>query len=259
MSKNSITNYLKALYTEEAWKGAVTTGALARRLDVSAATASTMLKRLEQEGVVRRLERGKVGLTGKGRASAARIVRKHRLVETFLYQVLGYPLDQLHAEAAALEAAISDTLEQRIDDYLGHPDRDPHGHPIPPARGRDREFSRMARSRCGSRSGENERCLVRLDSVAEGSSVLVAEVDDEDAEAVSRLVSLGIVPGRHFRMNHVEPFGGPMWIEGDKGVVPVARGLAEKVRVDVVFDGRANKRDRAAPHSPRARKGTRSK
>ena len=290
MSKNAITNYLKALYTEEASKGYVSTGSLARRLKVSTATASVMLRRLETDGVVRRLHRGSVSLTPKGRASAERIVRKHRLVETFLYEVLGYSLEELHPEAAALEAVVSDRLEERIDTYLGYPERDPHGHRIPPTRQRRRKATKAAESlpsksdstitsqaglafasneigRTGDRSSSRRGFCSgpptglkakgggpyrRLDAVSEGSVVRVSELDDEEEDAVSRLVTLGILPNRRFRITHIEPYGGPVWLEGDGGMIPLARGLAQRVRVEVLSKEASSKNQALTHRLPEA-------
>ncbi len=228
MSRNTTTNYLKALYAEEVAKGSVSTGALARRLGIAPGTASAMLKKLESEGLVSRKARGTVALTESGRRIAAKVVRKHRLVETFLYKVLGYPIEELHAEAQSLEAAVSDTLEERLDAYLGRPLRDPHGHPIP----RPASSSKKGASTKGS--DWREKRPKQLSLVEPGAVVRVAQVDDDDREAVRRLADAGILPDAKLRVKEIEPFGGPIWLECPNGLVPLARGLADRVLVNPV-------------------------
>jgi Mn-dependent DtxR family transcriptional regulator/Fe2+ transport system protein FeoA len=131
MSRNNIANYLKAAYVVQQTHRLVGPGDLAERLGVSVSTASVMLQRMASKGLVERVGRGSMRLTEKGREEAERVVRKHRLAETFLYRVLGYPLEALHEEAMQLEAAMSDRLERAIDSLLDFPEKDPHGHPIP--------------------------------------------------------------------------------------------------------------------------------
>ena len=104
---------------------------MAASLGVTLSTVSANLKRLAREGLIRYEPYGAIELTEQGEQIALQMVRRHRLIETFLVQQLGYPWDQVHDEADRLEHAVSDTLMDRIDALLGYPEIDPHGDPIP--------------------------------------------------------------------------------------------------------------------------------
>lgn len=184
-------------------------------------TASTMLGRLAAKGYLEFVGRGRARLTRRGKAAAERVVRKHRLAETFLYRVLGYPLEDLHEEAMVLEAAMSDRLEAALDELLGRPERDPHGHRIP--RG-----GRAARRHSPKTPGES------LASARPGERVRVVEIDDSNKEVVKRLRELGLLPGSVVTMEGREPFGGPIWITQGKQRSGLGWGLASKVWVESV-------------------------
>ncbi|CAM3091928.1 metal-dependent transcriptional regulator [Skermania piniformis] len=125
-------DYLKVIWTTQEWSPErVTTKLLAERLGVSASTVSEAVRKLADQGLVDHAKYGAITLTDPGRRAAIGMVRRHRLLETFLVRELGYSWDEVHDEAEVLEHAVSETLMQRIDDKLGHPDRDPHGDPIP--------------------------------------------------------------------------------------------------------------------------------
>ena len=113
----------------------VSTKLLAERLGVSASTASESIRKLAEQGLVHHEKYGAVTLTDRGRHAALAVVRRHRLLETFLVSELGYGWDEVHDEAEILEHAVSDLMLDRIDAKLGHPTRDPHGDPIPAADG----------------------------------------------------------------------------------------------------------------------------
>lgn len=189
-------DYLKTIYGLASRGEAVTTGALARSLGVSSPSASAMVKKLETHQLVERPQDAGLRLTAEGRAAALRVVRRHRLLETFLAQVLDMSWDEVHAEAELLEHALSDRLEERIDAVLGHPDRDPHGDPIPPRHGPHRED-----------------WGVSLDGVPAGVQFRVERVCDRDSEALRHLGALGIVPGAVLQVQEQAPFGGPRWVE----------------------------------------------
>ncbi len=129
-------DYLKVIWSAGEWSEApVTTTRLARRLGVSASTVSETVRRLTDQGLVEHEPYGAVALTGVGRASAVAMVRRHRLIETFLVERLGYSWDEVHDEAEVLEHAVSGLMVERMDEALGRPYRDPHGDPIPSADG----------------------------------------------------------------------------------------------------------------------------
>lgn len=128
----STQNYLKAIWGLGEWSDEpVTTSAVAARVGVRLSTASEGVRKLGELGLVNHTPYGSMTLTPEGHAHAVAMVRRHRLLETFLVEILGYRWDQVHVEADHLEHAVSDFLIERIDEHLGHPERDPHGDPIP--------------------------------------------------------------------------------------------------------------------------------
>src|SRR3954451_14850026 len=135
MTTNELTkavqDYLKAIYALEAAGVQATTTALAERMGVSAPSATGMMKRLADIALAERAPYRGVVLTDAGRRSALEVLRHHRLIERYLAERLGVPLDEVHAEADRLEHALSEELEARIDEALGFPTHDPHGDPIP--------------------------------------------------------------------------------------------------------------------------------
>lgn len=138
MPSQTVENYLKAIYVAEAAladDALVPMGQVASSLNVVPGTATTMVKALAESGLVRYEPYGGVRLTPAGARLAALVLRRHRLIEQFLVQVMGMSWADVHAEAEHLEHAVSDRLIARIDEMLGHPAVDPHGDPIPDAEG----------------------------------------------------------------------------------------------------------------------------
>ena len=125
-------DYLKVIWTATEWSATpITVKQLAERMGVRAATVSDGIRRLAEQDLLVHEPYGSIELTEAGRTHAVAMVRRHRLLETFLVEVLGYGWDEVHDEAEVLEHAVSDTLVDRIDRRLGYPSRDPHGDPIP--------------------------------------------------------------------------------------------------------------------------------
>ncbi|MGE3285428.1 MAG: metal-dependent transcriptional regulator [Pseudonocardia sp.] len=191
----AVEDALKAIFKLSGRREPATTTALAEMLQVTPPTVSTMLKRLQQHGLVDRDAQHAAQLTTHGAEHARAVVRRHRLLETFLVRVLDVPWDEVHAEAEVLEHAVSDRLLDRIDGLLGHPDADPHGDPIPPAGGRHVEAW-----------GE------RLDGVAVGAAFRVDRILDRDDAALRYLAELGVRPGTVVQVVERAPFGGPLWL-----------------------------------------------
>lgn len=127
----SAENYLKTIWDLEADQGRATTSGIARRLAVAPASATGMIKRLSGLGLVDHTPYRGVVLTEDGRRTALRVVRRHRLIESFLVRVMDVPRERVHDEAERWEHVLSEDMEDRIDQLLGHPERDPHGSPIP--------------------------------------------------------------------------------------------------------------------------------
>lgn len=137
MATVAVENYLKhVLLLSEGGDELVSMGALASAVDVVPGTATTMVKALADEGLVEHQPRHGVRLTPDGRRMALNVLRKHRLVETFLVNVLKMDWSKVHEEAEQLEHAISDEVLDRLDALLGHPQTDPHGDPIPSRQGK---------------------------------------------------------------------------------------------------------------------------
>ncbi|MBU1588148.1 MAG: metal-dependent transcriptional regulator [Actinobacteria bacterium] len=131
-----IEDYLKVIYSHTEWQpDPITTGALAARLGLAASSVTEMVKKLVAQGLVVHEPYGAVELTADGTALALRMLRRHRLIETWLVDLVGYRWDEVHDEAEVLEHAMSDRLLDALDVQLGHPVRDPHGDPIPAADG----------------------------------------------------------------------------------------------------------------------------
>ena len=140
MPSLTVENYLKAILQLKLKSGQarVSTGALAGRLGVSPGSVTSMLKTLSESELASYIPYEGVELTDSGRKLAMRMLRRHRLMELFLHSTLNLTWDQVHEEAEELEHAVSEFLIDRIDDFLGHPETDPHGSPIPAADGRMR-------------------------------------------------------------------------------------------------------------------------
>lgn len=211
----AVEDYLKAVFqlaTEDpTGNGRATTSAVAARLGVSAPSASAMLKRLGAHQLLVRSPET-LSLTPHGERHALQVVRRHRLLETFLAEVLEVPWDEVHAEAEILEHVVSDRLEARIDAVLGHPGRDPHGDPIPPRDGR-----------------HSEDWAEPLDAAPAGTAFTVERVSDRDSAALRYLADLDIRPGVTLRVEDQDPFGGPLWVWVDEARHALGRDLTPLV------------------------------
>ena len=194
----------------------VSTTALAQRLDVSAASATNMLKRLDQLGLVAHVPYHGARLTERGRAVALEVVRHHRLLETYLAQALGVPWDEVHDEAEILEHVLSEELEERISAHLGHPTLDPHGDPIP---GKDLTLPDPVRT--------------TLWDGAEGKRLVVERVSDAEPEGLRYLAGLGIGLGTVVEVDGRGPVGGPLFVSlcGDDQTIALSREIAEAIWV----------------------------
>lgn len=189
LSANS-QDYLKVIWDLQEWTGeAVQPTALAKKTGMKLSTVSGAIGRLAAAGLVEHTPYGAITLTQKGEEYALVMVRRHRLLETFLASTLGYGWDEVHQEADSLEHAVSDELIDRIDERLGHPTRDPHGDPIPDADGRIKE--------------EPD---VPLQKVPEGAEVTVRRVSDEDPDLLRYLTSEGIAVGSKLLIGHKAPY-----------------------------------------------------
>jgi DtxR family Mn-dependent transcriptional regulator len=216
----AVQDYLKAIYrvAEEERRPGVATSEVASALGVTAASASAMLKKLTQLGYVSPTDRrGTVELTGEGRSAALEVIRHHRLLETYLVTRLGVPWDQVHREAEILEHHLSEELEARIADALGHPERDPHGDPIPTLGGEVVDLP-----------------TDRLADLSEGASAVISRVSDHDPALLRYLADKGLVPAAQVQVVRRGAFGGPLRVRVASGkTVEVPPDAAKAVRVSV--------------------------
>lgn len=183
-------NYVKAVWSLAEWSDEpVTASTVAARVGVKLSTASDAIRKLTEQGLLEHARYGSVTLTPEGRAHAVAMVRRHRLIETFLVDVLGFEWDQVHDEAEALEHAVSDFLVERIDVHLGHPTRDPHGDTIPTA------------------AGEIERpTAVPLGSLGAGRRARVERIADDDPGLLQFFAEHGIRWGCEIETRPAAPY-----------------------------------------------------
>lgn len=189
----SVENYLKTIFLlAERWEGSVGVSALAERLRVSSPSASGMVRRLVEAGLVDHARYAGISLTPEGLVSALAVVRRHRLLEMFLVTELGLAWDEVHEEAEALEHCVSDRLLDRIDDRLGHPRFDPHGDPIP--------------ARDGTLPPVHGR---RLPDLRYGEGGALVRVDDTDPAVLRYLDERDVRLGDRVDLLERRPFEGP--------------------------------------------------
>ena len=186
-------NYLKEIYHLSLDHKTVKTSVLAEALQVSAAAVTEMLKRLEQQKLVSYRRYQGASLTKRGRKRALLVVRRHRLWEVFLHDVLGFAWHELHEHAERLEHATDGVLASRLEAFLGNPARDPHGHPIPDAEGNVDEGDR-----------------IRLTSLPTGSKATIDQCAHDNPELLDYLAKLGLVPGAEVEVHDRAPFSGPL-------------------------------------------------
>ena len=194
-------DYLKVIWNAQEWSpDKVSTKMLAEKLGVSASTASESIRKLAEQGLVDHEKYGAVTLTDSGRRAALAMVRRHRLLETFLVDELGYSWDEVHDEAEVLEHAVSDRLVARIDAKLGFPQRDPHGDPIPASDGQ--VPTPPARQLWACRDGE------------EGT---VARISDADPEMLRYFDTIGISLDSRLRVLTRREFAGMISVALESG------------------------------------------
>jgi len=188
----SVEDYLKAIYHLSSQGGFASTSDIAALLEVAPPSVSGMVKRLSETGLIEHVPYRGVQLTAQGRRAALRMIRRHRVLEVYLSQQLGYDWDGVHTEAERLEHAVSDELIERMAKALGDPQYDPHGAPIPTAAGEIEETE-----------------LVPLADAPIGAVIEVRQVADEDAARLRYLAEQGLTPGTLLMVAERQPFNGP--------------------------------------------------
>jgi len=187
---------------------------IAQGLNVSLPSVSEQLKKLSERGYVNYEWRQGANLTDEGEHIALSVLRKHRIIETFLVKMAGYAIDEVHEEACRLEHVVSDRLTDRLHRMLGNPVVDPHGHPIP---GKDGKIPDLS-------------CFP-LGVAKAGQKLVVNQVSDWDKDVLSYLKRIGIVPDSVITIMEIAPFDGPLTIElGDK-TVALSRTVSKNISV----------------------------
>ena|ERR671923_2463883 len=211
---DAIQDYVKEIYKLEAAGRPATTSALAKQLGVSAPSVTAMVKKLASLELVEHERYRGTRLTRKGERVALEVIRHHRLLEQYLSQTLGLPLDALHTEADRLEHALSEELEAEIDRSLGYPTRDPHGDPIP---------------------GPDLKIVIAeampLSTLEVGAKATVSRVPDGDGELLRYLDRLRLTPGNRVEVRASAPFEGPLTIRVGGTDHAISRELAAKIAV----------------------------
>ena len=216
MSSDAVQDYMKQIYLLERRDGKATTSALADAMGVSAASATSMVKKLAGLGFVEHSKYHGVTLTPEGEKVALEVLRHHRLLEVYLTQTLGLSWDKVLTEAERLEHVLSEELEAEIDRVLGYPATDPHGDPIPTA-------DLVIAAEPAQRMAELEP----------GQAAVVRQVPDGDPSLLRYLAGLGLVPSTRFTMVDKAPFGGPLTLDVGGTQQAVGVELAERIGVEV--------------------------
>ena len=212
---DAVEDYAKAIYAlARRTGGTVSTNALAERLSVTPASASAMVKKLAERGLVEHVPYHGVQLTAEGERLALEVLRHHRLLELYLAEHLDVPWESVHAEAEALEHVLSEDLEARIAAKLGHPTHDPHGDPIPDAQLHIDE-------------GET-RSLADLEAGDRGRFV---RVSDSDPGMLRYLHERGVQLGDRLAVLDRQPFGGPLSVRCGDATHVLGGELATAMRV----------------------------
>jgi DtxR family Mn-dependent transcriptional regulator len=212
---SAVENYTKAIYAlEHEGEGRVNNNALADRLGVTAGSASAMVKRLADLGLVEHVPYAGVALSERGERIALEVIRRHRLLELFLAEHLGVPWDRVHDEAEALEHAVSKDLEARIAEKLGNPTHDPHGHPIPDA---DLVI--------------HEQRTVSLAVLEPGATGRLVRVSDSDPRMLRYLADRAVRIGDRFEVLDRQPFAGPVTVRFGDEVLVLGGALVDAMHV----------------------------
>ena len=221
---HSVDEYLETIYFLAfpigEYRPATATNAIASRvaemLGVSRASAGEMLKRLEAEGLVERGEQKEALLTPVGIERAQKVVRKHRLIERFLTDFMGYTAAESHVHADELGDTFSEDMVDRIDERLGRPERCPHGWPVDP----------------GVEQAEN-RDLISLAELGEGRAAEIVRLAEHDGDLLHWFYDAGLVPGTQVEVRQANPAAGELRITVNGGERAIAEKAAQGLYVRV--------------------------
>ncbi|MXX25635.1 MAG: metal-dependent transcriptional regulator [Caldilineaceae bacterium SB0668_bin_21] len=205
-------DYLVAIYELGETNDRISTSVLAQKMEVTPAAASSMTKRLTETGHVVRTAQAGIQLTDQGRLAALQLLRRHRLLEVFLIEVMGFTWDQVKAEAMRLEHAISPEFEKRMEILCNFPTHCPHGDPVP--------------SEDGHVQSEN---LVSLAELGPGQTGELRRVANHNAPMLRYLTQMNLEPGHRVKVLNVEPFDGPSIVQIENGSTQTEPGGLVKI------------------------------
>ena len=219
LPSSTVENYLKAIYVGESHLAGEQTlvpmGQLATALGIAPGTATTMVKALAESGLVTYEPYNGVRLTGAGEKLAARVLRRHRLIELFLVQVMGMKWDEVHDDAEQLEHVVSDRLIERIDDMLGRPTHDPHGDPIP-----------------GPDGTIDHRHLDNLLTCETGMALRVTRIADQDPAFLRFIEQNDLKPGQPVRVESRDTAADSVVLRGRDRTLTIGARAASKLLVE---------------------------
>ena len=224
-NSSAVEDYLKTIYNLSGEDEAASTSAIAGQLGIASGSVTGMLKRLADQGLVEHVPYYGARLSRAGEHAAVSLIRRHRILEMFLVQILGYTWDRVHEEADQLEHAVSDELIDRMAQVLGSPEVDPHGAPIPSL---GRTFV--------------EQKYPTLAEMKIGQNAVLRRVRDEDAEVLRYLAELHLVPGAEVTLTGRGPFKGPLYVQVGEHAHILSDELARSIFVEL----RDSKRSKAA-------------
>lgn len=215
MASEQVENYLKNIYKLQHNEGKVTTSSLSKNLNISAASVSEMIKKLAEEGILTHTPYKGVELTNEGEKLALKVIRKHRLWEMFLVEVLKFRWDEIDEEAERFEHIMSEKMEEKIDKALDYPSVDPHGDPIPTRDGKIHHLESLS-----------------LTEIDEGTTVKIIRVNDANSELLQYVSSLGLALNKKIRIKQKMNFDQSMIISINGKDHVISQQIAKSIFVE---------------------------
>ena len=245
LSSESVEEYLEAIYSINEKGRQAKNQDLSEKLKVSPPSVTQMIQRLAEEGLVDYEPYKGAALTGKGMALAQKVVRKHRLLERFLYDYLKLPFEKVHDEACRMEHSISDETTMALCKALDNPELCPDDLPIPACTQKVDDCEQCAETR--EKLEQEHPLTTQLSNLKPGEAGQVAFIRS-GKQSGKRIQDMGLTPGTFIKMVNAAPFKGPVEVEVRGTSVALGRGLAAQVYIHVEDEGKPWKR--AQPHGP---------
>lgn len=216
MENISKEDYLSAIYKFRNESGEIKPNLIAENLNITNAAVTDMLRKLSRDGFVAYKKYKGVKLTSKGEQYAKNMVRRHRIWETFLHQVLGMSWDKIHEEAEMLEHSSSDELVNRLEEFMNYPDTDPHGYPIP------------------DRTGKlpKHKSAVAISELSKNDKAEVIRVNDSHSGMLGYISKIGIELGKEVTIKDVLEFDGSMLLGINNKEVNISKTIASHIFVE---------------------------